>query len=280
MTRRHSAIPQMLLAGLLLLCAANLASSQESRQESRQETRQDRGKRVVDEALKAVGGDAFLALQDRSETGRLYSFDSGRLGGGSFATVYTQYLTPVAGKFSVRIRQIFGQNKDEGSFLVTPDGAWDVTFRGARPLDEAALKIYQDTTLRGIFYILRQRLQEPGLSFYSQGGDIFEHVPVEIVDITDAAGATVTVYFDRNTHLPLRQTFRRRNPQFNDFDTEMTAFAKYREVNGVTLPLDTRRERNGQKIFEMFVTTEEINKGLRDEIFTLPANLKILQKGK
>jgi hypothetical protein len=263
-----------LRAATLLVCAAIPAWPQQ------QESRPDRAKRVVDEAVQALGGDAFLTLQDRTEFGRMYSFDSGRLGGGSWATVYTQYLTPVPGKFSVRIRQLFGKDQDEGGFLITPDGAWNTSFRGARPLDDAEAATYRDTTLRGIFYILRQRLNEPGISFYSQGGDIFEHNPVEIVDIADAANVTVTVYFDRFTHLPLRQTFRRRNTQFNDFDVEVTAFAKYRNVKGVMLPLETRRERNGQKIFELFVETEEINKGLRDEIFTLPANLKILPKAK
>jgi hypothetical protein len=189
-------------------------------------------------------------------------------------------LKPVPGKYAVRIRQIFGQHQDEGSFLYTPEGAWDITFRGARPLDEAAFATYRDTGLHGVFYILRQRLDEPGMSLYSQGGDIFEHVPVEIVDFTDAGNVTVTVYFDRNTHLPLRQSMRRRNEQFHDFDVEVTAFAKYRAVKGVTLPLDTRRERNGQRALEMFLESEDVNKGLKDEIFTLPANPKSQTKGK
>ena len=274
MTYRSRAGLPALLAAALLVSAASSAWPQ-------QESRPDRGRRVVREALAAIGGDAFLALQDRTETGRLYSFDNGvPAGGGQVAAIYTQYLTPVPGKFAVRIRQIFGKNQDEGGFLVTPDGAWDLSFRGARPLGAAEFATYQDTAIRSIFYILRQRLDEPGISFYSQGGDVFEHVPVEIVDITDASGATVTVYFDRNTHLPIRQTFRRRNTQFDDFDVEASAFAKYRDIKGVKLPLETRRDRNGQKIFEMFLESEEINKGLRDEMFTLPANLKILPKAK
>jgi hypothetical protein len=100
---------------------------------------------------------------------------------------------------------------------------------------------------------------------------------VEIVDITDAAGITTTVYFDRESLLPVRQSFRRRNTQFNDFDVESSSFAKYRDVNGVKLPLETRRDRNGQKIFEIFIESVEINTGLHDEVFTLPANMKMLR---
>ena len=52
---------------------------------------------------------------------------------------------------------------------------------------------------------------------------------MEIVDITDADNLTVTVQFDQLTKLPVRQTFRRRNEEYKDFDTEVTIFAKYRE---------------------------------------------------
>jgi hypothetical protein len=127
---------------------------------------------------------------------------------------------------------------------------------------------------------LRQRLQEPGLEFYSQGSDIYERVPVEIVDITDAAGATVTVYFSQFDKLPARQVYRRRNQQFHDFDTEETTYAKYRSVGGVKWPYDTQRHRNGDKIYEMYSTSVEINKNLKDDLFTLPKNVKILGKKK
>lgn len=244
-----------------------------------QENRQERAQRVVDECVKALGGNAFLTMQDRTETGRMYSFDmgTGKMGGGIYVTLYTQYLTPVPGKFAMRIRQIFGLHQDEGGVLITPENGWDISFHGARPMDDETFANYKDSAIRGIFYILRQRLKEPGMSFYSQGGDIFEHVPVDIVDITDDSNNTVTVYFDRITHLPIRQTFRRRNKEFNDFDVETSSFAKYRAFNGITLPLENRRERNGRKIFEMFVDTETVNQGLSDNVFTLPANLKVLK---
>ena len=55
----------------------------------------------------------------------------------------------------------------------------------------------------------------------------------------------------------------------------------YRDVGGgVQWPFDIRRDRNGEKIFEMFSESVEINKGLKDDLFTLAANVKILPKAK
>lgn len=248
------------------------------------ETAQDRGKRVVQEALAALGGDAFLKMEDRVESGRAYSFYRGELAGLSVAKIYTRYITPPTtpkpGQVYLREREAFG--KDEADYvLFTEEGAWEVTFRGAEPLADQRIANFRDSTRRNIFYILHDRLKEPGLSFYSQGTDRWENRPVEIVEITDADDVTVTVYFDAFNRLPVKQTYRRKNPEYKDFDTETTLFAKYRDIGGgVKWPFDIRRDRNGDKIFEMYSESVEINKDLTDNLFTLPAKVKMLPKAK
>jgi hypothetical protein len=244
------------------------------------ETAHERGKRVVNEALQAVGGKAYLAMEDRVETGRAYSFFRQELEGLSIAKIYTRYLTPVPRKPSVRERQNFGKDEYSG-VLFNQDGAWEITYRGARLLEPKRIENWRDGTLRNIFYILRQRLDEPGMDFYSRGSDLYENLPVEIVDITDADGLTVSVYFSSSTKLPVRQVLKRRNPEFKDFDTEETLFAKYRDVGGgVMWPFSIRRSRNGEKLYEIYSESVQINKNLKDDIFTLPAKLKILPPAK
>jgi len=249
------------------------------------ETAQERGKRVVDEALKALGGDAFLHMQDRVESGRAYSFYRGQLSGLSVAKIYSRYLArpepPASGKIWVRERDAFGK-QEEDNYIFREDGsAWEITFRGAEPLADQRIANFKDSMLRNVLYILRQRLGEPGLTFYSLGSDFWENRPVEIVEITDGDNQTVTVYFDRLNKLPVRQTFKRKNPEYKDFDTETTLFAKYRDIGGgVQWPFDIRRDRNGEKIFEMYSESVEINKDLKDSLFVLPPNVKMRPKAK
>jgi hypothetical protein len=257
---------------VLLLSALTPARSAESHEE--------RGKRVVNQALEALGGEAFLNMEDRVESGRAYSFYNKQISGLSIATIYTRYLAPVPGKVEVREREAFGKNQTSGAVLFTEEGGWDITFRGARPMDDERYGNYQDSTLHDIFYILRQRLKEPGIEFYSQGADIVENVPVEIVDITDADGRTVTVYFSQLTKLPVRQLFKRRNPQYKDFDQELTRFDQYRDVGGVKWPWNITRDRNGDKVYQMYADSVEINKDLKDDLFALPGNIKVFPKAK
>ncbi len=249
------------------------------------DTAEQKGRKVVDEAIAALGGDAFLHMQDRVESGRAYSFYNSSLSGSTVAKIDTRYLTPVGrpvpGQLQVEERQSFGVDDRYGFVLFTPaPEGWEVTFRGARPIADEDLARYKDTTLHNFFYILRERLQEPEVSFYFLGTDLVDSRPVNIVQVSCAENVPVTVYFDQFTKLPTRQMYKRRNEEYHDMDTEVTAFARYRQVGGVQWPHDIRRDRNDRKIYEMFSDSVEINKNLGDELFHLPGNVKVLPKSK
>src|ERR1051325_8216313 len=121
----------VLLAGCL--CAPAFAA----------ETRQERGNRVIHEALQALGGDAFLHMQDRVEFGRAYSFYREQLTGLSVAKIYTRYVTPAPGQLAMRERDSFGkvdarsqELKESNAVLFNEEGAFEITYRGVRPLED------------------------------------------------------------------------------------------------------------------------------------------------
>src|SRR5438034_8996662 len=85
-----------------------------------------RGKRVVAESLEALGGKAFLAMQDRVEKGRAYSFYNEKLTGLSLAKIYTRHLDKVnPGELPVRERQAFGKDEDSAVLFLGKEG-WDL----------------------------------------------------------------------------------------------------------------------------------------------------------
>ena len=245
------------------------------------ETAQERGKRIVNECLDALGGDRYLSMETREESGRAYSFYREQLTGLSIAKIYTRYYPDVkdtAHELAVRERENFGK-KEEFGVLFTTDEAYDITFRGARPLPADRFATYKETTLRNIFYILRVRFHEPGMIFESRGTDVIENSPVEIVDITDADNRTTTVYFHQITKLPTRQVFYRRDPATKDRIEEITRFSKYRDVGGgVQWPYAIERDRNGEKIYEIFSESVQANNAkLSDNLFVLPSTIKMLK---
>src|SRR5580698_10423239 len=246
----------------------------------RAETSEQRGKRVVDECLDALGGDRFLNMQNRVETGRAYSFYRDSLTGLSIARIYTRYdsgVTDTTHNLAQHERDNYDKKEDYGT-LFTDKEAWDIIFRGARALPDERFARYSDTTLHDVFYILRVRLHEPGWIFESKGVDVIENRGVEIVDLTDADNRPTNVYFDHITKLPVRQVFFRRDAVTKDKNEEVTHFTKYRDAGGVQWPFAIERDRNGEKVYEIFSTSVEINdKKAADDLFSLPSTLKLLK---
>jgi len=113
-------------AAMLLCAVAALGQSAEQR-----------GKRLIDAALAALGGEKFRAMEDRIEAGRAYSFYREELSGLSIAKIYTRYITVPPSRsgqdLGVREREAFGKNEDS-SVLFLENGAWEVTWRGAKEL--------------------------------------------------------------------------------------------------------------------------------------------------
>lgn len=246
------------------------------------ETQSERGKRVVNEALAALGGEQFRGVRTRVETGRVYSFYRERLTGLSIAKIYTRYdRHPDAAKkagLHVRERQSFGK-KEDSTVLFLEDAGYQLTYRGAKPVPADSVARYKATTRNNILYILRERLDEPGLTIESRGSDILSNMPVEMVDITDADNNVVHVAFHHLTKLPVRQVYNRRDPESKEKIEEVTVFTKFRDVGGgVQWPFNILRERNGEKIYEIFSESVAVNVDLDDSLFNLPANVKVLEK--
>jgi hypothetical protein len=244
------------------------------------ETAEERGRKLMEKLVQALGGNLFLTMRDRTEEGRAYSFFREQLSGLSMVHLYTQYTSqPGPGDFpAIRERQAFLKNQDDA--VIFADGkAHEVTFRGARPLADDRLNRYIETTKRNIFYIARQRLREDGMIFESPGGDVIENQPVLVLAITDAQNRKVTVYLHHLTFLPVMQRFFLMDPILKERREEVTRYNKYRSVKpGVMWPYDVQRERDGEKIFQMFAESVTINNNLPDRLFTLPSGAKILKK--
>lgn len=237
-----------------------------------------KGRQVVDQALAALGGDRFLHMHSRMASGRIYSFFHDEMNGYDVTTIYTEYLdNPSAKGLRVRERELLGKKQDY-SYLFLADQGWDVTFRGARPLPDETWERYARTTRNDILYLLRIRRDEPGMLYDYVGSEVHISTHVEVVDITDASGSTVRVYFDHNTFLPVRQSFSWLDPVTRQRNDEVTEFNKWRDAGGVQWPFTIERHRNGYKTYQMFANKVEADPSVPANLFELPPGIKELKK--
>jgi len=232
-----------------------------------------RGKKIIDDALAALGGNTFLTMADRTETGRAYSYYHDQISGLSVAKIYTRYRTVAPSKSAEELgqieREVFGKTEDT-SVLFLEEKGWDISWRGSKQMEQERFDRYRESTLRNVLYIFRQRLQEPGMIFEAQGSDVIDNLPVDIVDITDSENRVIHVHFHQSTKLPVRQIYKRKNEATKEQDDEVTLFTRYRDAGGVQWPHQIHRERNGYKTYEIFSEAVKINNDLADSLFTLP----------
>ena len=237
----------------------------------------NKGRQIIDRAITALGGDRFLHMQNRVASGRIYAFFHDNLSGLDVAKIYVAYSSAPGKGLAVTEREVLGKKQDY-SYLFLEDQGWDVTFRGARPVSDENWNRYERTTRNDIFYVLRERLNEPGLTFDYVGSDVYLSTHVEIVDITDSQDQTIRVYFDHNTMLPIRETYTWLDPQTKEHNDEVTQFDKYRDAGGVMWPFSVERERNGYKAYQIFASKVEVDQPLPPNIFELPPGAKRLKK--
>jgi hypothetical protein len=245
----------------------------------RAQNKADKAKEIIDKTVRALGGDAFSNLQYRVETGRAYSFYHEQISGLSVARVYTKYLPPdSAAPIKMVQRQVLGKKQDE-SVIFTDKEIWDVTYRGAKQLPQERLDYFHESTMHDIFYILRQRLNEPGLGMEYQGPDVVENQSAEKVEIFDAENRSVLVWISATKFHPIQQRFTRWDPSIKDRREEVTQYSTYRDCgNGVMLPWTTERDRDKERIFQMYSSHVTVTQPIPDSMFELPAGVTILKK--
>ena len=258
MTRRDFAL-SFAAALPLAICPAAFAA----------ETMKERGRRLISRTVAALGGEAFRTMRTRTESGRAYSFYHSKLTGLSIAKIYTKYLTPPAapahsGAIYEVEREAFGKKQDD-AVIFTAKEAFEVTYRGAKPLGEEREEQFRNTTLQDVFYILRMRFEEPGLEFEGHGADVVENQPVEIVEIFDAEDRNVTLWIHADTFLPVKQRYRRWDPVIKERREEVTHFFSQTiatRARAYSWPHVIEREQDTEKTFELYSDRVTVNDNL------------------
>ena len=165
--------------------------------------------------------------------------------------------------------------------IFTTNDAYDVTYRGAKPLTEQQIQQFRDTTLHDVFYILRERLAEPGFEFEGSGADFVENQPAEMMDFFDSENRKVRVWVNSDTFLPVKQSFyslgpdHQRPPRGSHALLEIPGRRKQR-----MWPYVIERERDTEKIFVLYSDHVSVDDALPDSMFELPNGIKMLSRSK
>jgi hypothetical protein len=219
-----------------------------------------KAKQLIQEAIDALGGPAYLNVHDVTCTGKLSQFGhSGDLNG--FET-FIDYAVP---PFKDRTENLPKRNLIE---VYNTDKGWVLDRGGVSEAAVSDLARFQEDVKVDIDNILRHRIHEPNMILRYAGPDVVDLREADWVELVDNENRTVRIAFARGTHLPIRKTVDTRNPNTQLRGEEVEYYSLYHPIDGIQTPFQITRERNGLKIYQVFFEKCHYNTNLSDSLFT------------
>lgn len=229
-----------------------------------------KAKRLVEQMIQALGGQAYLNIQDMEFSGRTYGFYQGEPQGAG-APFWDFWKWPDKERVELTKQRdwVIIYNGDKGT---------EVTFRGPSPVEQETLDDYLRRRHYSLQNVLRVWLKQPGIAYFYEGVASAERRPAEQVTILNAQNEGVTLFIDQNTFLPIKKSFTWREPKTRDRNDEAEVYDNYRDVQGIKTPFSITRQKNGLNTNQRFLNQVTYNQNLPDSLFNPEAALSPQRK--
>jgi hypothetical protein len=250
-------------ATLLLLSALAIAQSSSSAASTASapvdQANANKARALIQQAIEALGGDAYMNIQDMTQEGRTYTFHHGQPEGAGIL-FWRFYKYPDQERIELT-------KKRDVIEIFRGDEGFEITYKGTRQQDPKVLTDYNRRRQYALDWVLRHWLNEPGMALFYEGSTVAAQKDTQQVTLMNSRNQAVTLYFDSNTHLPVKKTYSWRDPTDKQRNTEDELYDNYRPVQGIMTPYSITRYYNGDMANQRFIHTVEFNKGLSDSLF-------------
>jgi hypothetical protein len=220
-----------------------------------------KAKAVIDQAIEALGGQAYLGIQDASQQGRTYSFYHGRPNG--YGVEYWLFY-----RYPDKERDELTKKRDV-AYVINGDKGYEITYKGTRAMDTKDLTDALRRRQFALDWVLRHWINELGVALFYDGPVVAADKPAEQITILNSKNQGVTLDFDSATHLPLKKSFSWRDPTDKERNVEEEIYDNYRPGQGIMTPFSITRFYNGDMSNQRFLNSVTYNHGLADSMFNV-----------
>ncbi len=198
---------------------------------------------VLNEMLRALGGDAWLNVQTMTSEGRAYSFYHGQPN--SQSIVFWRFW-----EWPDRERIELTKQRDVIE-LYTGDKAYEITYKGTATQDPKDVEQYLRRRDHSLEWVIRKWLPAQGAMILYSGTAMVERNLADQVTVLNANNDSVTLSIDGTTRLPVKVTYSWRDPLDRQFDEGATVFSNYKLIQGVQTPFSVVQYRNGVSTYSI-----------------------------
>ena len=219
----------------------------------------DKAKSAIEQGIIALGGQTYLTIRDREQQGRTYGFHHGTpTGSGAPFWSFSQ--------FPDKERVEFTKERDIAQVYIGDKG-WEITYKGPHPVEQKDLDDYLRRRKFSLDRVLRTWVSDPSVVMLFEGSAIAaEHSTIQVT-LINAKNESVTLYFDVDTHLPVKKSFEWRDPVDKQKNLEDEVYDNYKPVAVIMTPYSITRFFNGDMSNQRFLNSVTINQGLDPAMF-------------
>jgi hypothetical protein len=220
--------------------------------------------------VKALGGSAWLNIQNQEREGHIAAFFQGNPDPGT-----TQYYEFHQWPDHDRIQ--FTTHRDVDQYFIGRQG-WEVTYRGKKPLEKDIVDDYMRRRDHSIETALKVWMKDPNTILIYEGQHLAERHLAEQVTLISPQNEAITILIDVQTHLPLRRSFQWRDPEYHDKNTDAEEYDDYHIIQGFPTPFTISRWKNDDMIRQYFVTKVVFNENLSGDFWDMDAEARRVKK--
>src|ERR1700689_358497 len=130
---------------------------------------------LIDQAIQALGGQAYLTIHDLEQEGRTYSFYHGRPT--SNGVLFWRFL-----EYPDKERLEVTKQRDI-AYVYTGDKGYELTYKGPHPAEKKDLDDYLRRRRLSIDTILRTWINDPTVAFFYDGNALAGNMPAQQVTL-------------------------------------------------------------------------------------------------
>lgn len=226
------------------------------------QSNQQKARAILDQMITALGGPAYMNLQDSYTEGRYGRFHNEVMVGG---TVYFRYW-----QWPDKERVELTKQRDIVDLFIG-DRATEVTFRGAHELDPGKddnVRLAIQRRHYALEIILREWLKDSATLLLYEGPTLAGNKMTDRVTLINSKNESVSILIAPDTHLPAEKIFITRDPQTRDRDEEDEIFDNWRVVQGINTPYSVVTMRNGQIVRQQYLSAVSYGQRPPDSYFT------------
>jgi hypothetical protein len=213
---------------------------------------------AIDASIQALGGPAWVGVHTSREHVRIATFFQGNpTGEVADAVISREHPNKERVEF------------DKGRVVEIYSGStgWEITYKGKKNLPADKVMNHRRWQRHSLRRVLNRFLGDPATVVLDVGSEQVERHSAEQFTLMNAAHNAVKIDIDVASHLPLRISFKWRDPRFHDTNLDAVEFDNYHRIDGVMTPFTVTRTHNGEIVQQTFLLRAQYNVDLPKKLF-------------